>query len=102
MTNATLAYSTTTGEATPYVITGRLRTRDEVVNLFVEPVESAPWIDPFCHVCGRCTDHFAEHDDLVGAGLASYQSDGSVSWTPFARTEEGDRRLAEVLAAAQA
>lgn len=29
--------------------------------------------DPFCFVCGRCTDHFAEHDDLVEAGLARYE-----------------------------
>lgn len=28
--------------------------------------------EPFCFVCGRATDHFAEHDDLVEAGLATY------------------------------
>jgi hypothetical protein len=30
--------------------------------------------DPFCFVCGRCTDHFAEHDDLVEQGLAEYRN----------------------------
>lgn len=35
-----------------------------------EPVED----DPFCFVCGRCTDHFAEHDDLVEQGLAEYRN----------------------------
>lgn len=33
---------------------------------------------PYCLVCGRCTDHWGEHDDLVEAGLAEYRSDGSV------------------------
>lgn len=41
--------------------------------------------DPHCFVCGRNTDHFAEHDDLVDAGLARYTGDGSVhrtdAWT---------------------
>jgi len=28
--------------------------------------------EPYCFVCNRSTDHFAEHDDLVEAGLAEY------------------------------
>lgn len=32
----------------------------------------------YCFVCSRLTDHFAEHDDLVEAGLAKYGEDGSV------------------------
>lgn len=42
----------------------------------VAPVEDEA--DPHCFVCGRHTDHFAEHDDLVEAGKARYGSDGSV------------------------
>lgn len=37
--------------------------------------------DPHCFVCGRHTDHFAEHDNLVEAGYAQYEDDGSVTWT---------------------
>ena len=29
-----------------------------------------------CYVCGRATDHWAEHDDLVGLGLAIYTDAG--------------------------
>lgn len=32
----------------------------------------------FCFVCGRCTDHVAEHDDLVELGLAQYEDGGYV------------------------
>lgn len=35
--------------------------------------------DPYCFICSRCTDHVAEHDALVDAGLAEYNYyDGSV------------------------
>ena len=34
--------------------------------------------EPFCFVCGRCTDHWGEHDDLVEAGKAEYRDDGTV------------------------
>lgn len=37
--------------------------------------------DPHCFVCGRHTDHFAEHDDMVEAGYAQYEDDGTVTWT---------------------
>jgi hypothetical protein len=37
-----------------------------------------------CYVCGRATDHWAEHDDLVGLGLAIY-TDAGVEWTDFGR-----------------
>ena len=30
--------------------------------------------EPWCGVCRRPTDHFAEHDDLVEAGLAAYDA----------------------------
>ena len=36
--------------------------------------------EPYCFVCRRCTDHFAEHDDLVEAGEVEYREDGSVVW----------------------
>ena len=37
--------------------------------------------DPHCFICSRHTDHFAEHDDMVEAGYAQYEDDGSVTWT---------------------
>lgn len=43
-------------------------------------VESTPDPEPVCFVCGRITDHFAEHDDLVEQGRAIYGPDGSVHW----------------------
>lgn len=42
-------------------------------------------IGPFCHVCHRLTDHFAEHCDLVELGFAYYTDDGSVMWTESGR-----------------
>jgi hypothetical protein len=63
-----LAYSSNTGDAP---------------RVFVpQPVSAATRIiqndDPHCFVCGRHTDHFGEHDDLVDAGKAVYYDDGSV------------------------
>jgi len=29
--------------------------------------------EPFCFICNRATDHFAEHDDLVEQGKAMYR-----------------------------
>lgn len=50
--------------------------------------------DPFCFVCSRCTDHFGEHDALVEAGLAAYDTEsGSVY-----RTDKWDRELATQIA----
>lgn len=48
-------------------------------------VEAAPIVedDPHCFVCGRHTDHFAEHDDMVEAGTATYGEDGSVYPVPW-------------------
>jgi hypothetical protein len=48
--------------------------------------------DPHCFVCHRHTDHFAEHDELVDAGLAAYGSDGSVY-----RTDAYDEDLARAV-----
>lgn len=36
--------------------------------------------EPHCFVCGRHTDHFAEHDDLVASGRAVYAANGDVHW----------------------
>lgn len=41
----------------------------------------APIPDPYCYVCGRCTDHVCEHDDLEEAGLVSYEDGGIVKWS---------------------
>lgn len=37
-----------------------------------------------CYVCGRTTDHWGEHDDLVGLNLVKY-TDAGVEWTDFGR-----------------
>lgn len=39
--------------------------------------------DPHCFVCGRHTDHYAEHDDMVEKGTARYGEDGSVYPVPW-------------------
>lgn len=47
----------------------------------------------YCFVCTRATDHFAEHDALVEAGLAAYDTEsGSVY-----RTAAWDDRFAELV-----
>ncbi len=41
-------------------------------------------LDPHCFACGRHTDHFGEHDGLVAAGLAIYDSNtGDVHRTRY-------------------
>lgn len=50
----------------------------------------------FCFVCSRVTDHFAEHDALVAAGLATYGEHGSVY-----RTELWDATVAAAVAEAE-
>lgn len=42
--------------------------------------------DPYCYVCSRCTDHVAEHDDLLEAGLVDYRG-SVVVWTEEATCE---------------
>lgn len=61
--SATLVYSTSTN--TPAV---DHREPEQVVRAYDDP-----WDVAFCFVCSRATDHFAEHDDLVEAGLAFYE-----------------------------
>lgn len=60
-----------------------------------DPEFFAPVDEPeqdWCGVCGRPTDHFAEHDGLVEAGLAEYRN-GSVQ-----RTDKWDDALAREVA----
>jgi hypothetical protein len=64
-----LAYSTTTGVTSP------------AAQVPMEVWDNVEEDDPHCFVCGRHTDHFAEHDDLVEQGFARYESDGTVTWT---------------------
>lgn len=76
---AVLVYSVSTG-AQAEVLSDTLR--DQF--LLDTRAEEASWdqyYEPFCFVCGRATDHFAEHDDLVDQGLASYDRDGYVHVT---------------------
>lgn len=56
---------------------------------FIAPVEVD---DAHCFVCGKHTDHWGEHDELVEAGLATYGDDGSVR-----RTAAWDDDLAQQL-----
>lgn len=45
------------------------------------PVAAPSWRDEeeaHCFVCSRHTDHFAEHDGLVEAGLAAYEGSAVV------------------------
>jgi hypothetical protein len=53
------------------------RTGDKLVRPERVEIENV-WDQPFCFVCSRCTDHFAEHDDMIEAGTAEYGADGSV------------------------
>lgn len=49
----------------------------------------------FCFICNRATEHVAEHDDLVDAGLAVYTQDGCVH--PTERyTEEAAQMVANL------
>lgn len=74
-----------------YGMTLALTTLDVVGEAEPEPV-AFDW-PAYCFVCGRCTDHFAEHDDLVAAGLVSYDTTtGNVL-----RTERWDRDLADII-----
>lgn len=63
---------------------------DKFPTCFVPVMDEAPLVsdwddDPFCYVCGRCTDHFAEHCDLVELGYCYYTEEGSVHLTPAGR-----------------
>ena len=58
-----LAYSTRTGDAP--------RVWVETTPMGMDDHE------PHCFVCGRHTDHFAEHDDMVEAGTARYAQDAN-------------------------
>lgn len=58
-----LAYSTSTGDAPR---------REVPTPEYVEEHE------PHCFVCGRHTDHWGEHDDMVDAGTAYYTPEGDV------------------------
>lgn len=68
----------TTNNSTPTLIImfNRMRTIDY----------SATTYDDFCAVCGRHTDHFAEHDDLVDLGWASYETTTTYFTTSDGRT----------------
>ena len=71
--NSSTVYTTATGE-----MPTDLRTGQALVEFHAE-VEN----DPHCFVCGRHTDHFAEHDDMVAAGTARYDEEGNVFPIPW-------------------
>lgn len=61
----------------------------------------------YCFVCSRATDHFAEHEGLVAAGLAEYNTDtGSVyktdAWDDAMAAAVSEAEYAAYLAAAEA
>ena len=64
----TLAYSTKTGDVP------RVERAERSYGYTEED-------DAHCFVCSRHTNHFAEHDDMVEKGFATYGEDGSVFWT---------------------
>lgn len=63
---ARLVYSSMTGDAPAATFTEA----DVEIGFYVD--------DAHCFVCGRHTDHAGEHDDLVAAGMAAYEKDGTV------------------------
>jgi len=72
-----LAYSTTTGQAPVSFVADLPPVERAAVEVPVYEREA------FCFVCGRCTEHFAEHDDLAypedgSEPQAFYGKDGSV------------------------
>jgi len=71
-TQTRLAYSTSTGDALRLAFD--LPTQGDIVEDEHEP---------HCFVCGRHTDHFAEHDDMVAAGQARYGEDGTTYPVPW-------------------
>lgn len=81
MTNSTV-YSTTSGEKSPSFEELSLELRYELGLPTEEssreddyyPYDPADYLDEWCFVCSRPTDHRGEHDDLVDQGLASYDS----------------------------
>lgn len=81
------AYTTQTGD--------KPRTWQETVAFGLPALED----DPHCFVCGRHTDHFAEHDALVDSGLAEYGQDGSVyrtaKWEDSLAAEIAEREYQE-------
>ena len=53
--------------------------------------------DSWCGVCARPTDHFGEHDGLVAAGLAEYDTEtGSVR-----KTDLWDEAMAKAVSDAE-
>jgi hypothetical protein len=64
MSTSTLAYSSSTGTGTTYIAPEH-DTTPAAVSFYED--------DEYCSVCGRCTNHVGEHEDLVAAGLAEYE-----------------------------
>ena len=62
--------------------------------LTFEDIDTYDLAEPHCFVCGRHTDHFGEHDDLVEAGVAAYHG-GDVHWTV-----DGEARYMDAFTAA--
>lgn len=89
VTPATVARQIATARAARVVPFGgdRLAFRSETGVVRPERKPEVPvWIeeaDPHCFVCGRHTDHWGEHDDMVEAGTARYEDDGSVFPVPW-------------------
>lgn len=52
----------------------------EVLETIVEDYD----FGPYCFVCGRCTCHVGEHDDLYAAGLIEYNRDGQIGLVTWA------------------
>lgn len=83
MTN--IVYTSTTGDSDAELIASLRRAEALGLVEFITPAH-----EPHCYVCRRHTDHFAEHDSLVGLGLAEYSDNGDVLVTDFARSSNGE------------
>lgn len=83
-TPATVARQINVARKVNRVQPDRLAYRSETGRVNVRPARAVVVDEqPFCFVCGRLTDHWGEHDDMVDAGTARYESDGSVYPVPW-------------------
>lgn len=70
----------------------------EIAPEVLETMEEDFDYGPYCFVCGRCTCHVGEHEDLDAAGLIEYNPDGRVgivAWADHVTQEDINNFYAE-------
>lgn len=77
LASSTTVYSTSTGEVNPFIalpeaLQGELQFIQLANGETVWAESQSDYMDEYCFVCSRATDHRGEHDDLVEQGLATY------------------------------